>query len=130
MTAAFRDSTAAAGAHILDLENFVPEAGNIAGPAAENSQSHADAILIGQGGSLLADIGSTLAAEGAGSRRVLPYLGTGLWDDLATAREPSLVGGWFAAPDPDAERGYETKYRAVYGASRRRFLRLPMTRYR
>jgi ABC-type branched-subunit amino acid transport system substrate-binding protein len=115
VTAAFRDSTAAAGAHILDLENFVPEAGDIAGPAAKIAQSHADAILIGQGGSLLADIGSTLAAEGAGSQQV-QYLGTGLWDDLATAREPSLVGGWFAAPDPDAERGYETKYRAVYGA--------------
>ncbi|HEX4157513.1 MAG TPA: penicillin-binding protein activator [Rhizomicrobium sp.] len=114
VTAAFRDSTAAVGAHIVELENFVPEAGDIAGPAAKIAQSKGDAILIAQGGSLLRDIASALGAEGAGSRQV-QYLGTGLWDDPATAREPGLAGGWFAAPDPDAERGYETKFRAVFG---------------
>jgi branched-chain amino acid transport system substrate-binding protein len=115
VTEAFRDATSATGIHIVDQESFVPEAGDIAGPAARIAQSHADAILIAQGGTLLTDIASTLAAEGVNSRQV-QYLGTGLWDDPATAREPSLGGGWFAAPDPDAERGYETKYRAVYGA--------------
>ncbi len=111
---AFHASAAAANVQILDTENFVPEAGDIAGPAAKIAQSKADAILIAQGGSLLRDIASTLAADGAGSQRV-KYLGTGLWDDPAITREPSLDGSWFAAPDPDAARGFETKYRAVYG---------------
>jgi branched-chain amino acid transport system substrate-binding protein len=115
VTEGFRDGVAASNTHIVDQESFVPEAGDIAGPAAKIAQSQADAILIAQGGSLLRDIASTLAAEGAGSQRV-QYLGTGLWDDPTTAREPSLAGGWFAAPDPDAERGYDIKYRAVYGA--------------
>jgi ABC-type branched-subunit amino acid transport system substrate-binding protein len=115
VTEGFRDGVAASNAHIVDQESFVPEAGDIAGPAAKIAQSQADAILIAQGGSLLRDIASTLAADGAGSQRV-QYLGTGLWDDPATAREPSLAGGWFAAPDPDAGRGYDVKYRAVYGA--------------
>ena len=111
---AFHDSAATANVQILDTENFVPEAGDIAGPATKIAQSKADAVLIAQGGSLLRDVASTLAAEGAGSQRV-KYLGTGLWDDPATAREPSLDGSWFAAPDPGAARGYETKYRSVYG---------------
>ncbi len=114
VTDGFRDSITASGGRIADLENFVPEAGDIAGPAAKIAKSKADAILIAQGGSLLRDIASTLAAEGAGSGQV-QYLGTGLWDDPTIAREPSLAGGWFAAPDPDAERSYDTKYRAVYG---------------
>jgi ABC-type branched-subunit amino acid transport system substrate-binding protein len=113
VTGAFRDSVTAAGGHIVGLENFVAEIGDIAAPAAKVAQSKADAILIAQGGSLLGDIASTLAADGAGSQQV-QYLGTGLWDDTATAREPSLAGGWFAAPDPDAERGYDTKYRAMF----------------
>jgi ABC-type branched-subunit amino acid transport system substrate-binding protein len=115
VTEGFRDSVAASNTHIVDQESFVPEAGDIAGPAAKIAHSQADAILIAQGGSLLRDIASTLAAEGAGSQHV-QYLGTGLWDDPATAREPSLAGGWFAAPDPDAARGYDIKYRAVYGS--------------
>ena len=115
VTQAFRESVAAAGGHIVDLENFVPEAGDIAGPSAKIAQSKADTILIAQGGTLLRDIAPTLAADGAGSQAV-QYLGTGLWDDPATAREPSLTGGWFAAPDPDQARVFETKFREVYGA--------------
>ncbi|HTT83122.1 MAG TPA: penicillin-binding protein activator [Rhizomicrobium sp.] len=114
VSAAFHDSVAAAGGHIVDLENFAPEAGDIAAPAEKIARSKADAVLIAQGGPLLRDIAPTLAANGASSQQV-QYLGTGLWDDPATAREPSLSGGWFAAPDPDAERGYETKYRALFG---------------
>jgi branched-chain amino acid transport system substrate-binding protein len=112
----FRASVALAGARVVDLENFAPDAGDIAAPAEKIAQSKPDAILIAQGGSILRDIASTLAAEGASSRQV-QFLGTGLWDDPATAGEPSLAGGWFAAPDPAAERAYGTKYRAVYGSA-------------
>lgn len=115
VTGAFRDSVSAGNGHIVDLENFIPEAGDIAGPSSKIAQSKPDAILIAQGGSLLRDIAPTLAASGAGSQQV-QYLGTGLWDDPTIAREPGLAGGWFAAPDPNAGREYETKYRAAYGA--------------
>jgi ABC-type branched-subunit amino acid transport system substrate-binding protein len=116
VTEAFRAGIAAAtGARIADLENFAPASGDITAPATRIAHAGADAVLIAQGGTLLRDIASTLAAEGAGSRKI-QYLGTGLWDDSETAREPSLAGSWFAAPDPDAEHSYETKYRAAYGA--------------
>jgi ABC-type branched-subunit amino acid transport system substrate-binding protein len=74
------------------------------------------AILIPQGGGLLREIGSALAAQGAGSGQV-QFLGTGLWDDPATTREPVLGGGWFAAPDPDLVRGFDAKFRAAFGTS-------------
>ena len=47
----------------------------------------------------------------------MQFLGTGLWDDVATTHESALAGGWFAAPDPDAIRGFDAKFRGVYGAS-------------
>lgn len=112
---AFQGSVQEAGGHVLDTENFAPASGDIAAPVERLARAKPDAILIAQGGSLLRDIAPTLAADGANSQQV-QYLGTGLWDDPATAHEPSLVGGWYAAPDPDAERGFDDRYRASFGS--------------
>ncbi|HEY2446568.1 MAG TPA: penicillin-binding protein activator, partial [Rhizomicrobium sp.] len=116
VTKAFQDSVKASAGHIVGLEHFAPAAGDIAAPAKKIAESQPDAILIAQGGSLLADIAPTLAADGAGNQRA-QYLGTGLWDDPATVHEPSLAGGWFAAPDPEVKRDFNTRFRSVYGAN-------------
>ncbi|HEY6578928.1 MAG TPA: penicillin-binding protein activator [Rhizomicrobium sp.] len=113
---AFRDTVRSTGGRTLDAESFLPETGDIAAPALKVAQSKPDAILIAQGGVLLRDIASALAADGAGSHQV-QFLGTGLWDDPATSEEPSLAGGWFAAPDPEAERSFDAKYRAAFGSN-------------
>jgi ABC-type branched-subunit amino acid transport system substrate-binding protein len=112
---AFRDGVQTAGGRIATLQNFVPQSGDISEPASQVAQSKPDAILIAQGGALLGDIASTLAADGAGSQQV-QFLGTGLWDDPVTAREPALAGGWFAAPDPDLERAFDVRFHAIYGS--------------
>jgi ABC-type branched-subunit amino acid transport system substrate-binding protein len=44
-------------------------------------------------------------------------LGTGLWDDPGTSKEALLVGGWFAAPDPEADAAFVAKYRSAFGGS-------------
>jgi branched-chain amino acid transport system substrate-binding protein len=113
---AFQESVKTAAGHVVGMERFTPASGDIAAPAQKVAQSHPDAILIAQGGTLLVNIAPTLAADGAGNQRV-QYLGTGLWDDPATLRETSLAGGWFAAPDPDAKRNFDARFRAAYGAS-------------
>jgi len=113
---AFEVSVKAAGGRVVDEERFVPSSGAIAAPVLKVAQSRPDAILIPQGGGLLREIGSALAAQGAGSGQV-QFLGTGLWDDPATTREPVLGGGWFAAPDPDLVRGFDAKFRAAFGTS-------------
>jgi len=44
-------------------------------------------------------------------------LGTVLWDDPVLAGEPSLAGGWYAAPDPEERRAFLTRYREAFGAA-------------
>jgi branched-chain amino acid transport system substrate-binding protein len=111
---AFEDSVKIADGHVVDVEKFIPASGSVAEPAQKAAESRPDSILIAQGGPLLREIAPILATDGADSRQV-QYLGTGLWDDPATAHEPSLAGGWFAAPDPDAERAFDSRYRAAFG---------------
>jgi ABC-type branched-subunit amino acid transport system substrate-binding protein len=41
-------------------------------------------------------------------------LGTGLWDEPGLGREPALVGGWFAAPPPEARAEFERRFEALY----------------
>ncbi|MFM8800003.1 MAG: penicillin-binding protein activator, partial [Tagaea sp.] len=45
----------------------------------------------------------------------IKFLGIPLWDDPRVYREPSLLGGWFAAPPPEARRNFERNYREVFG---------------
>ena len=113
---ALQESVGAAAGRVVDLERFIPAGGDIAVPAQKIAQSKADAILIPQAGAVLRNIAPALAAEGDGSRQV-QYLGTGLWDDPAIAQESALAGGWFAAPDPEAERSFDARYRAAFGSS-------------
>jgi ABC-type branched-subunit amino acid transport system substrate-binding protein len=111
----FREAVTAAGATINDVERFNPSAGMIMDPAAAVAKSGCDAIFIAQGGSLLRGIAPVLAYDGVDSAKV-KYLGTGLWYDPVTAKEPLLSGGWFAAPQPSADDGFNTKYRQTFAA--------------
>jgi len=43
------------------------------------------------------------------------FLGTGLWDNPAVAREPILQNGWFAAPSPSAWVAFSARYFNAYG---------------
>lgn len=42
------------------------------------------------------------------------FLGTGLWDEPGLGTEPSLDGGWYAAPPPAARASFDRHYRALY----------------
>lgn len=113
---AFDNTVRAAAGRVVAEERFSPSGEALSASVSKVAQSHPDAILIAQGGSLLHEIASSLAANGAGSKQV-QYLGTGLWDEPATTHEPALVGGWFAAPDPDLARGFDAKFRSAFGTS-------------
>jgi len=113
---AFRDSVAGANAKVSDVEHFNPGAGAIVDPAAALAKTNPDAILIAQGGSLLRGIAPTLSYDGLDLKKV-KLLGTGLWDDPGISREALLVGGWFAAPDPEADAAFITKYKTAFGSS-------------
>lgn len=42
------------------------------------------------------------------------FLGTGLWDDPALARNTLFNGAWFAAPDPALRSTFEARYVSLY----------------
>jgi ABC-type branched-subunit amino acid transport system substrate-binding protein len=111
----FRQAITAAGATVSDVERFSPSAGAVMDPAAAVAKSGCDALFIAQGGSLLRNIAPTLAYDGVDNTKV-KYLGTGLWYDPATTKEPLLSGGWFAAPQPSGGDAFNAKYRQTFGA--------------
>ena len=113
---AFENAVKAAGARVVAEDRFAPAGSTISASVVRVAQTKPDAILIAQGGSVLREIATSLAANGAGSKQV-QYLGTGLWDDPATTHESALAGGWFAAPDPDLGRGFDVKFRETFGSS-------------
>lgn len=112
----FRDAVKTAGRNVADVEKFETTPEGISAPAHTVATSKADAILIAEGGQLLREIASSLAGAGLNLSQVT-LLGTGLWDDPSTARDPLLAGGLFAAPSPKADEGFQNKFRSVFGTS-------------
>ncbi len=112
---AFRQSVTEAGGTISLMERFTPDASTASEPASVVAGQPADAIFVPQGGAVLRTVAPTLVFNGL-ERRPVRLLGTGLWDDTSLQSEPALTGGWFAAPEPNADDAFDAKYRASFGA--------------
>ena len=113
---AFNDAVKGAGATSLDIEHFTPNTNAVLAPSQTIAKTPADAVMIAQGGAVLRAIAPSLSFSGLDKSRV-KLLGTGLWDDPAIAREDSLAGGWFAAPEPDADNVFNNRYHDAFGAT-------------
>ncbi len=72
------------------------------------------AVMVPEGGTKLRQVAPLLPYNGVDLRYV-KLLGTGLWDDPAVWREPTLVGGLFAAPDPERLTRFREAYKRLYG---------------
>lgn len=72
------------------------------------------AVLLPEGGTLLRSLAPLLPYFDVDPRKI-KFLGTGLWDDETLGKEPSLVGGWFAAPSPQMREAFGGRYQAAYG---------------
>ncbi len=92
------------------------DAAGAAESLARRAQGGADAVLIAaDNGALLRAIGPGLLRGQLDVRRV-KLLGAGAaWSAGDAQREPTLAGGWYAAPDPVARAGFEGRYRGAYG---------------
>jgi len=112
----FRAAAPAAGGTVVDVEHFNPGAGALTDPAAVIAKADCDSILVPQGGSLLRGLAQTFAYSSIDTTAKVKLLGTGLWLDPATVKEPLLAGGWFAAPQPSTDDAFNAKYRQTFGA--------------
>jgi ABC-type branched-subunit amino acid transport system substrate-binding protein len=111
---AFRAAVTSNGGTVAAVEKFSPGSGAAMEQTGVIAKTGADAVFIPQGGSMLRTIAPTLAYNGVDTAKV-KLLGTGLWDDFAITKEPSLKDGWFAAPAPDADARFISRYRATFG---------------
>ena len=73
-----------------------------------------DAVLIPAGGRELLTVAPLLAFYDVDSIEVR-YLGTALWDDENLGIEPTMQGGWFAAPPRELWDNFRGRYQETFG---------------
>ena len=124
VTAAFRTTVQDVKGTVSGIERFDPSSGTAVAQSAAIAKGQPDSVLIAQGGALLRGIAPTLVVNGLPPETV-KYLGTGVWDDPTIAQEPALQGGWFAAPTPNAQDGFDARFQAVFGTTPPQLATLP-----
>ena len=73
-----------------------------------------EAIILPEGGTALRSLVPLLPYYDVDPADV-QFLGTGLWKNDETVREPALNGGIFAGPDQEAQRAFQDDYDRSYG---------------
>lgn len=81
---------------------------------ASSIRGQADGVLIADAGDALRSAAAFLDYYDV-SPRSYRYLGTSRWEDLKNTKENALIGGWFAAADPDLRSGFDSKFASVMG---------------
>ncbi len=74
------------------------------------------AVLMPEQGTLLRALAPLLPYYNVDITRV-KLLGVSAWKNPRLTREPALRGGWFAAPDPEITRNFETRFAGAFGAA-------------
>jgi ABC-type branched-subunit amino acid transport system substrate-binding protein len=112
LEAEFRQMVSRKGGRVVALERYPPDKPQIQEAARRiaDAANQAEAVFVPDP----TDAAPALVAALGGNKRV-QLLGTGLWDDPRTLGDPSLQGGWFAAPDPAGFRNLSARYRTRYG---------------
>lgn len=114
---ALRDAVAAHNATLGPVEHYPTQIGQMQTPVGALAKADGfDAVLLPEGGTNLRALGPLLPYAGIDLTKV-KVLGTGLWDDPTIGREPTLQGGWFAGPPPEARLSFAQRYRTAYGSA-------------
>jgi branched-chain amino acid transport system substrate-binding protein len=112
---AFRNAVMQSGREVVVVQTYAPNPQSLEPAVKAISKMNFDTIFLPEGGTMLRSLGPILTVNQVDSRKV-KLLGTGLWDDPAVAREPSLVGGWYAVPPQDQRQNFITRYQQLYGS--------------
>lgn len=120
---AVRQSASLAGARVSALQTYQPSFDGVGESVKIFAETHAAYAETGDPiqGVLLADQGQALQALGAYlafydvNRRNTKFLGVGGWNNPITLKEPSLVGGVFASPDPLIQERFNQRFETAFG---------------
>ena len=118
VVAALEESAASVGATVARVEFYDPESADhsesvqrIAEPGLFGTVEY-DAILIPESGLKLRALAAMLPFFDVTN---VQLLGTGIWDGAELGLEPDMVGGWYAAPQPELRTEFERRYRTLFG---------------
>jgi len=114
---AFGRAVTAAGGTLDDSEVYEPDGSDLKAVIkhlAANGKFTFTALLLPETGTSLKNIVAQLGLADINQQKV-KLLGTGIWDVPDLGTEPSLIGGWYAAPQPDARAGFQERFRQAYG---------------
>ena len=111
--AALATESAANAIQLAAIQSY-PDAPEEAANAIPALGEGYDAVLLAAGGDHLKALAPAFAMHGKDVTQ-LRFMGTGLWNDSETAREPALVGSWFPGPPESGRAGFIAAYRDAYG---------------
>lgn len=112
---AFRNTVMQSGREVVSVQTYEPNAQALEPAVKAVAKLGFDAIFLPEGGQMLRSLGPILTVNGVDGRKV-KLLGTGLWDEAATAREPSLTGGWYAVPPQEQRVAFTSRFQQLYGS--------------
>jgi ABC-type branched-subunit amino acid transport system substrate-binding protein len=111
---AFQRAVPANGGTVVRVETYDPAAvDNTAAVRRLAGAGDLDALLVPEGGAKLKALAPLLPFFDIDTEKV-HLLGTGLWDEPGLGVEPALIGGWFAAPPPEARADFEKRFQETY----------------
>lgn len=99
-----------------DLPSLVKDFAESSKSAASPSQFDFDVLMLPLGSEGLRALVTALDASNITQPKVR-FIGTGLWDDPGVLTNPSMFGGWFAAPDPALRVDFEKRFRDNFGVA-------------
>ncbi|AHC73831.1 extracellular ligand-binding receptor [Candidatus Endolissoclinum faulkneri L5] len=104
------------GASIHPMRLYTPESSDSLSDMIKSlaASRDYDAVLLPEGGQKILNLAALMAYHDIDSHKV-KFLGSSLWANPALLHEPTLIGGWFAAPDPGNRKPFLEHYRSVYG---------------
>lgn len=100
-------------ANLSKAINRITNASGGAGPTSLDQDKY-EALLIPEGGKNLPVIINRLYQKDNDSVR-FRVIGSGQWDDPATAKEQRLIGSWFATSPPIKRLEFEDHFKTIYG---------------
>ncbi|MDE1153190.1 MAG: penicillin-binding protein activator [Micavibrio sp.] len=111
-------------AQITKLERYAPSQVDVSTQAAAFAAAAKapdgtfafNSLVLPVGGENLRSLITVLSQQGITADNT-KMIGTGLWDDASLTNDPSIYGGWFAAPDPQQRRDFEKRYQDNYGTA-------------